>query len=317
MALRIVQYKSSDAAQWDEFCATNTNSTFLHTRQYLSYHQDRYIDHSLLIYAENKLIGLFPIGISKSINSVPMSHPGISYGGVIHSGKLLGELMIEAFDLSMDHLKNLGYKKFIYKPIPYIYNGFPAQDDLYALFVRGAKLTRCDLSSAINLANRRKIESKRINTQISNNLAYSLQFGFDAIDKFWFLLEQNLKEKYKTSPTHSLEEIIHLKELFPNNIELITISNSDECIGGLVLYWTQQVCHIQYMGTNSLGREKNAMDAIVDKVILMAIDRGIYLIDFGHSNENFGQNLNSGLYNFKSKFGGGGVGLLEFTIELG
>jgi lipid II:glycine glycyltransferase (peptidoglycan interpeptide bridge formation enzyme) len=101
------------------------------------------------------------------------------------------------------------------------------------------------------------------------------------------------------------------------SFELITISNSDECIGGLVLYWTQQVCHIQYMGTNSLGREKNAIDAIVDKVILMAIDRGIYLIDFGHSNENFGQNLNSGLYNFKSKFGGGGVGLLEFTIELG
>jgi len=316
MVLKVVPYKSSDAAQWDEFCATNTNSTFLHTRRYLSYHQNRYIDHSLLIYAENKLIGLFPIGISKSIDSVPMSHPGISYGGIIHSGKLLGELMTEAFDLSMDYLKNLGYQKFIYRPIPHIYNRFPAQDDIYTLVVRGAQLTRCDLSSTINLASRRKIEPKRISMQISTNSEYSLQSGFDKIDKFWDLLKNNLNEKYKTSPTHSLEEIIHLKELFPENIELITISNNSECIGGLVLYLSEQVCHIQYMGANSLGREKSAMDVLVEKAISIAIGKGICFLDFGHSNENYGKSINSGLYRFKSKFGGGGVALLEFTINL-
>jgi hypothetical protein len=316
VVLKVVPYKSSDAAQWDEFCATTTNSTFLHTRRYLSYHKNRYIDHSLLIYAENKLIGLFPIGISKSIDSVPISHPGISYGGIIHSGKLLGELMTEAFDLSMDYLKNLGYQKFIYKPIPHIYNRFPAQDDIYTLVVRGAQLTRCDLSSTINIANRRKIAPKRINTQVSTNSEYSLQSGFDKIDKFWDLLKNNLNEKYKTSPTHSLEEIIHLKELFPENIELITISNSSGCIGGLVLYLSEQVCHVQYMAANSLGREKSAMDVLVEKAISIAIGKGIYFFDFGHSNENYGKSINSGLYKFKSKFGGGGVALLEFTINL-
>ena len=316
MVLKVVPYKASDAPQWDEFCSTNTNATFLHTRRYLSYHQDKFIDHSLLIYSNNKLVGLFPIAISRTEGSVPMSHPGISYGGIIHSGKLLGELMAEAFDLSMGYLKNLGYQKFVYRPIPYIYNSFPAQDDIYTLIVKGARLTRCDLSSSINLSSRRKIEAKRVSTQISTDLEYSLISDFNKIGEFWALLKKNLIEKYETSPTHSLEEIINLKELFPDNIELITISNSIECIGGLILYWTENVCHIQYMGANSLGREESAMDVLVEKAISLAINKKISFLDFGHSNENYGQSLNSGLYSFKSKFGGGGVGLLEFTIDI-
>lgn len=316
MVLKVIPYKSSDSALWDEFCANNTNATFLHTRRYLSYHQDKFIDHSLLIYDEKKIIGLFPIGISKSVNSVPMSHPGISYGGIIHSGKLLGESMTEAFNLSMDYLKNLGFQKFIYRPIPHIYNRFPAQDDIYTLHKKGAKLTRCDLSSSINLVNRRKIEPKRIKKQLSTNSKYSLVSDFNKIHSFWLLLESNLYEKYKILPTHTLNEIVLLKELFPENIELITISNSTKCIAGLVIYWTDQVCHIQYIASNHLGREENAVDVLVEKAISFAIDRGITFLDFGHSNENCGEILNSGLYGFKSKFGGGGVALLEFTINL-
>lgn len=316
MHLKVVPYKASDAEQWDEFCRDKTNATFLHTRRYLSYHQNKYIDHSLLIYSNNKLVGLFPIAISRAEGSLPTSHPGISYGGIIHSGKLLGQLMAEAFDLSMDYLQNLGYKKFVYRPIPFIYNSFPAQDDLYTLFVRGALLTRCDLSSSINLSSRRKIEAKRVSTKISVDLEYSLASDFDKIEEFWALLEKNLVEKYETSPTHNLEEIMNLKELFPNNIELITISNSIECIAGLILYWTENVCHIQYMSANSVGREVSAMDVLVEKAISLACEKGISFLDFGHSNENYGQNLNLGLYSFKSKFGGGGLGLLEFTVDI-
>jgi lipid II:glycine glycyltransferase (peptidoglycan interpeptide bridge formation enzyme) len=70
------------------------------------------------------------------------------------------------------------------------------------------------------------------------------------------------------------------------------------------------------MGSNSLGREKSAMDVLVEKAISIAIGKGICFLDFGHSNENYGKSINSGLYRFKSKFGGGGVALLEFTINL-
>jgi len=316
VVLKIVPYKDSDAELWDGFCANDTNATFLHTRRYLSYHQNKFIDHSLLIYAEEKLIGLFPIGISKSTDSVPMSHPGISYGGIIHSGKLLGESMIEAFNLSMDYIKNLGYQKFIYRPIPHIYNRFPAQDDIYSLHRMGAKLTRCDLSSTINLANRRKVEAKRIKKQLNINSKYSLVSDFSKIQVFWLLLETNLNEKYKILPTHTLNEIIHLKKFFPENLELITVSNSNECIAGLVIYWTEQVGHIQYIASNNLGREENAVDVLVEKAISFAIEKEVTFLDFGHSNESYGQILNSGLYGFKSKFGGGGVALLEFTINL-
>ena len=316
MVLKVIPYQANNSEMWDEFCSHNTNATFLHTRRYLSYHQKNYIDHSLLIYSNNKLVGLFPIAISKLEGSVPMSHPGISYGGIIHSGKLIGPFMTEAFNLSLYHLQSLGYQEFIYRPIPFIYNNIPSQDDIYTLFAKGARLTRCDLSSSINLSYRRKIEAKRVRTKISENSAYSLVSNFDKIKEFWTLLEQNLLEKYDSSPTHSLEEIIKLKELFPSNIELITISNSSECIAGLILYWTENVCHIQYMSANSMGRKESALDVLVEMAISLAIEKGVSFLDFGHSNENYGTKLNSGLYSFKSKFGGGGLGLLEFTIDL-
>jgi hypothetical protein len=316
MALKIVPYNATDAERWDEFCGNRTNATFLHTRRYMSYHQENYVDLSLLIYSRDKLIGLFPIAISILENAVPMSHPGISYGGIIHSGKLLGGAMGEAFDLSFRHLRNLGYQKFVYRPIPFIYNGIPAQDDIYALFVRGARLTRCDLSSSINLSERRKIESKRVNLQISKKSKYSLATSFDKIDEFWILLEKNLIQKYGASPTHSLNEISNLKKLFPKNIELLTISNTVECVAGLILYLTENVCHIQYMGANSEGREESALDTLIEKAISIAIEKGCSFLDFGHSNENYGQNLNLGLYSFKSKFGGGGVGLFEFSLDI-
>ncbi len=327
MALKVIPYRASDAAQWDQFCADKSNATFLHTRRYLSYHENKYVDHSLLIYSNNRLVGVFPIAISKKEGAIPMSHPGISYGGVIHSGKLIGDLMTEAFDLSMGYLKSLGYQKFVYKPIPYIYNSIPSQDDIYTLISRGAKVTRCDLSSSVKLSNRRILDSKRIRprplflpnlsgTENGTDLEYYFSSNFDKIGEFWKVLSENLIKKYKTLPTHSLEEIIDLKARFPDNIDLITISNSLECLGGLILYWTEHVCHIQYMGASILGNEARAMDTLVEKVICLGIEKGVSFLDFGHSNENSGQYLNSGLYKFKSKFGGGGLGLLEFTIEI-
>lgn len=327
MALKVIPYKASDAAQWDQFCADKSNATFLHTRRYLSYHENNYVDLSLLIYSNNRLVGLFPIAISKKEGAIPISHPGISYGGIIHSGKLIGELMTEAFDLSVGHLRDLGYQKFVYKPIPYIYNSIPSQDDIYTLILRGAKVTRCNLSSSVKLSNRRILDSKRIRpqpilladpneTESSKYSEYFLTSNFDKIGEFWEILTENLRKKYKSFPTHSLEEIITLNARFPDNIELITISNEQECLGGLILYWTENVCHIQYMSSSNLGNQVRAMDTLVEKAIFLGIKKGVSFLDFGHSNENFGKYLNSGLYKFKSKFGGGGLGLLEFTIEI-
>jgi hypothetical protein len=53
-------YKRAEEAQWDEFVARAKNGTFLFFRQYMDYHADRFHDHSLLFFEENRLLALLP-----------------------------------------------------------------------------------------------------------------------------------------------------------------------------------------------------------------------------------------------------------------
>jgi hypothetical protein len=74
--------------------------------------------------------------------------------------------------------------------------------------------------------------------------------------------------------------------------------------------------HIQYMSASESGRTHQAMDLLVQIVLTRAEQADVSFLDFGHSNEDGGRLLNEGLYQFKSKFGGGGVPLLEFSLSL-
>ena len=43
-------YRPMLAQVWDDFVRRSKNATFLHLRNYMDYHRDRFVDHSLLFY---------------------------------------------------------------------------------------------------------------------------------------------------------------------------------------------------------------------------------------------------------------------------
>ena len=132
--IEIVPYESSHAETWDEFCAEAPNSNFLHSRAFLSYHGDRFKDLSLLIMDSGKVLGLFPAALSLSDPAVVVCHPGITYGSLVHQGKLSGNRMVEVFRIISEYYATLGYRRLQYNALPFIYSKVPAQDDLYALY---------------------------------------------------------------------------------------------------------------------------------------------------------------------------------------
>ena len=71
-------------------------ATFLHTRCFLAYHHDRFRDVSLLLANDREIVGLFPAAVDPGDVRRVVSHPGITYGGLLHSGTLYGERMIDA-----------------------------------------------------------------------------------------------------------------------------------------------------------------------------------------------------------------------------
>lgn len=62
MDLIIKKYcKKNDLLVWDKFIINDSlNGTIYHTRIFLSYHENRFIDNSIMIYDKKKLIAVFP-----------------------------------------------------------------------------------------------------------------------------------------------------------------------------------------------------------------------------------------------------------------
>ena len=132
----------------------------------------------------------------------------------------------------------------------------------------------------------------------------------------WQLIADNLARKHSASPVHSAEELALLHQRFPEQIRVAWASHGGTPVAAVVLFNTRQVWHAQYIASSELGYETHALDAIFDAAISRATEAGARYFDFGTSNEDAGKTLNSGLYRFKSEFGGGGVAHEFYQLNL-
>lgn len=308
MNLQIRPYQFTDADAWDEFCVAAPQATFLHTRRFLSYHGERFQDLSLIIEEEGRRVGLFPAALHPVDTLCVVSHPGITYGGILHQGGLRGERMVAALSMICGFYAERGFVKLIYKAVPWFYCISPAQDDVYALFRIDAKRSRCDLSSTIDLQHRLPISERRKRSlKKSLRAGVEIRDGIEFLPAFWEVVSDNLRRKHQTFPVHSLDEVALLAERFPWNIRCIVALYADEVVAGVLVFATSVADHAQYIASSEIGYEISALDAVFEHCIANALNDGKRWFDFGISTENAGLLLNEGLYRFKSEFGGGGA----------
>ena len=317
MKLEIRNYTDSDASAWDEFSEKCLQATFLHSRNFISYHGDRFNDQSLIIHENGKWVAVLPAAISESDKSMVISHPGISYGGVLHNGQLKGEFLLQVFLLIKEFYLSKGFSHLLYKPVPSIYHVSPAQDDLYSLFRLGARRVRCDLSSTIDLSNRMSISDRRrrgLKKFIKSGA--SIVSGQKYLKPFWNVLSENLNRKHSVSPVHNINQIHLLAERFPNNISCICAELDNQIESGVVIFSSKFSYHAQYIASSEIGYDFCGLDGVFEGVIQKAIQDKKRWFDFGICTEKQGLELNSGLYQFKSEFGGGGTIQEFFELDL-
>lgn len=317
MNLRLRPYIPTDANRWDEFCRGAHQATFLHTRLFLSYHGERFEDCSVIIEDDGRWIAVFPAAHLPTNHTTVVSHPGITYGGLIHQGRLRGDQMLDAIRALFSRYASLGASKLVYKAVPTFYHTVPAQDDLYALFRLGALRTRCDLSSTIDLKNRPpSSERRKRSLKKALRAGVEIREGQQYLPELWPIITNNLQRKHQTSPVHTLAEITLLAERFPEHIRCVAGFYNNSVVAGLVIFSTDTVDHAQYIGSSETGYEISALDILFESCIASATQAGKRWFDFGISTERNGQFLNDGLYRFKSEFGSGGTVHEFFEIDL-
>jgi len=299
MGIQIIKYSSDKKSEWDNFVKNAKNGHFIFFRDYMEYHSDRFEDFSLMVYKDDDLISCLPANIK---NNVLYTHQGLTFGGFITNERISTPLMLEVFETFINFCRKHDIKEVVYKSIPYIYHKFPANEDSYALFINNAVLWRRDVTVTIDYSNRIEYQERRrrsIKKAKKNNI---LILQSEDYKDYWEILSKNLYEKYKTKPVHSLEEIVKLHSLFPENIVLFVALYENNIVAGVVMYINEIIAHCQYIASNDIGKEIGALDLLFDYLIAYYSDNKKYF-DFGISNEQDGRYLNKGLIEYKEGFG--------------
>jgi hypothetical protein len=308
--LTITRYCPAHQADWDRFVAAAKNSVFLFARGYMDYHADRFVDHSLLIHRDGRLVAVLPAslheGEGEGKGQTLISHGGLTFGGIVSDAGMTATRMVTLFEELGRSLREMGISRLLYKAVPHIYHDMPAEEDRYALFRTGARLYRRDLTFTIALPRRPPFQERRRRGANKARASQLVVRQSTDLEAFWPILEVNLQQRHGVRPVHSLAEIRLLRQRFPDNIKLFAAYRGDALFAGVLIYENRRVAHAQYISAGPEGKQLGALDLVFDHLISEAY-RGHDYFDFGISTEEQGRVLNIGLSEQKEGFGGRAV----------
>lgn len=307
------RYLAERADEWNQFVAKSKNGTFLFDRRFMDYHADRFTDASLMVYRDNSLYALLPANVK---GEVLTSHGGLTYGGLVMSGRCSAKGIQEVFAAMNTYLAGIGIRHVVYKAVPWIYHQVPAEEDLYALTsVCQARLVIRDISSAI-FSDRpvRFSESRKSGIRKALRKGLTIRESED-FATFWQILNDNLSAKYGVHPVHSVAELKLLHARFPQAIRLYMVYDGETPLGGTLLFLTPQVLHTQYISATAEGKAHGAIDLLFDYLINEVYTDYRY-VDFGKSTVSDSADLNEQLVFQKEGFGARAVCYDTYEYDL-
>jgi len=313
--MRIVEYDSSKRDEWNLFVKQAKSPLFMFDRNFMEYHSDRFVDASLMFYHDDELMAVLPATLH---GDEVRSHGGLTYGGLICSPKIKQHHVLEIFQDLMRHLKSRGMTSLIYKSIPYIFHRIPSQEDLYGLFISGARIEKVEPSCtidfqhtdpALKLSKGRKAQISRARRE-----GVTIEDSED-FESFIALENKVLMERHNATAVHTADEIRRLHEKFPDSIRCVVARYDSRIIAGTVLFVYDNVVHTQYLATDETGRRLGALDLLI-WTLLEEYRQTKRFFDFGISTENGGLYLNEGLMAQKESFGGRTVAYTTWRLDV-
>lgn len=322
-AFTLQPYTPDAVEAWNACVAQTRSASFLFCRAYMDYHASRFPDASLLFYSRrSQLLAVLPACQSPADASLVVSHAGLTYGGLLTTSAVTTALACHMLRAACLHYAAQGYREFIYKPAPYIYKEYPAEEDLYAVFrLNGRLLTRA-ASSVIRLVEplpwstlrRRKVR------KAAAQPALVVESDAAQAPAFWQLLDAVLSTRHGVHPVHTLAEMQLLMERFPRDMRLFTVHvGADKHLcAGCLMYFTRCVAHVQYIAASDEGRDIGALDYLFSHLLshIGQVAPGSRYFDFGISTEQGGSVLNEGLIFQKEGYGARTVCYDSYVLPL-
>jgi len=300
-------------SEWDKFVDESDNGTMFHKRLFISYHpKDRFKDASVVIKKENKILSLFPaVILERDGKRILSSHGGASYGSFVYGSYLNFR---EAFDLVegiMEFAKDNKCDRIQLTPPPMIYQKKYSNYIDFALVKNGFNYVKRDISSCVQLDTPPDQLLSTYRAEARTALKKSIKQGIEIVecDKFaeyYEILKKNLKMRHNVNPTHTLDELLKLKNMFPSKIRLWGAFLNDKLIAGVCNFSANpEVVLAFYISHDEEFQEYRAVNLLFYEIMKRYQAENYRFLDFGIFTVNMDPNW--GLARFKENFGARGI----------
>lgn len=315
--VQATEFRSESAIEWDSLVWESRNGCLFHTQRFFDYHPDgRFEDCSLMFYQGRELVAVLPACRREDAGGgVLESHPGASFGGpVFRRGMPLEDTVAVVRALlawSADHdIKTVRLLRLL----PLLDRPVPADDVEYAVYSQGFRQTAVELSTVLRLEALTTEEilgsfhaSARRSARKAEQSGVDVRIGSD-FEAFWPILELNLRARHGASPTHTLEEWLRLRALFPDRLLLFGAYLADVLVAGVaVVLLNDTAAYTLYIAQDYQHQQSRPLNLVFQHLVRWCKAQGFKTIDFGVSTEDFGRHANFGLFRFKETLGGQGM----------
>lgn len=313
MSVFVQRFQNSFTSDWDQRVWQANNGTLFHTRRFLGYHPPgRFRDHSLVFFKKGGPFVLFPAAeVLTDGGRILVSHPGASMGSLVVPADLSFGDSMQLVEQLLAYTREQGFDGLRITLPPTIYNRRLSNYVDFALIRNGFCYRKRELSSILFLepsadrnlekfrpSHRRAVrKAQRAGVQVSVSEDYP---------GFYRILKQNLKIRHGVQPTHTLEELLSLKNLFPDRISLFGAFVDRAMVAGVVNFIaTDDVVLAFYISHDERYQEYRALNLLFYSIFEWAIAAGYKVFDFGIFTVN--EEPNFGLARFKENFGASGM----------
>jgi hypothetical protein len=311
MALTIQPYSESWKSRWDSFVLGSNNGTIFHLQRFLEYHQPgRFPWHHLMFLDGGEIAAVLPAALMGSTLESPI---GASYGSFVTADLSFAEAL-ELVDVFAEYCREQKFERALLTPPPFIYQHRYSQNIDYALAYRGFSYDKHYISHAIEIRNEDFLSSfsstarRYIHKHLrERTLTIEQSTDFEA---FYPILLKN-KQRHGVKPTHTLEEIIRLHKLLPEQIFLFLAKKGTKPIAGSLVFLCNPRVSLCFYNMLLYEYEMlNPIHALMYEVVRWSAERGCRWVDIGVSQDTHAENQMTpalSLIRFKEKFDSRGI----------
>lgn len=311
--LSVEQYTASHREEWDAFVVQSNNGTMFHLQQFLDYHPpDRWNWHHLMIRNEGRLEAVIPAGLNAQ--GALWSPTGASYGGIV-TADISFERSLAIVDAFRSYLREANIPDAYLIPAPLIYTLNYSQHLEYAMLYRKADFELHYISHAIDLKRGTDFLAG-FDATARKTVRKILREGKITIEEsddyatFHEILVEN-KARHNVLPTHTLANLLRLRDLLPKQLRLLMVYHDGVPIAGSLLFLANSKVVLCFY--NMLRYEFEHLRPIylvMHETVRWAVLNGYEWVDIGVSQDTKASDPMTpslGLIEFKERFDARGI----------